>query len=342
MNEINGEGSPPEEGSMEEVASAAEASVAPSELPEKAKRSLANPEVQKMMIYLIVMINAALLVVGSLLPWLSGNNIDPWSLVVGDLVSGYGLPTFIFGASLLATLIVKKSSSCLHLYLASGAFWAVLAFVLGPNTDEKTGVWLALSGSAVVVFVLLTHQLGEWMNEIKTAKNDEEEEEAEEAKDPCAIHKRTANAGLAGLAGVGALLSTLLWDWIILRLPANVSQESFLNYFDIDLQISAFDKPLRMTLIIFIWSIVVIVGSIIVLQERSYKKSMLNLFKAIRVSWTLAGIAICTVSGGLVLSEVFWGRDSFGSFLEGPFVAFVSGALLLYASRSEWRTDCSS
>ena len=75
MNEINGEGNPPEEGSMEEVASAAEASVAPSELPEKAKRSLANPEVQKMMIYLIVMINAALLVVGSLLPWLSGNNI---------------------------------------------------------------------------------------------------------------------------------------------------------------------------------------------------------------------------------------------------------------------------
>ena len=338
MNEINGEGSPPEEGSMEEVASAAEASVAPSELPEKAKRSLANPEVQKMMIYLVVMINSALLVVGSLLPWLSGNNIDPWSLVVGDLVSGYGLPTFIFGASLLATLIVKKSSSCLHLYLASGAFWAVLAFVLGPNTDEKTGVWLALSGSAVVVFVLLTHQLGEWMNEIKTAKNDEEEEEAEEAKDPCAIHKRTANAGLAGLAGAGALLSTLLWDWV--RLPANTPPE-FLNLLDINRGVAAFDKPLRMTLIIFIWSIVVIVGSIIVLQERSYKKSMLNLFKAIRVSWTLAGIAICTVSGGLVLGEVFW-QNSAGSFLEGPFVAFVSGALLLYASRSEWRTDCSS
>ena len=230
---------------------------------------------------------------------------------------------------------MKKSSSCLHLYLASGAFWAVLAFVLGPNTDEKTGVWLALSGSAVVVFVLLTHQLGEWMNEIKTAKNDEEEEEA---KDPCAIHKRTANAGLAGLAGAGALLSTLLWDWV--RLPANTPPE-FLNLLDINRGVAAFDKPLRMTLIIFIWSIVVIVGSIIVLQERSYKKSMLNLFKAIRVSWTLAGIAICTVSGGLVLSEVFW-QNSASSFLEGPFVAFVSGALLLYASRSEWRTDCSS
>ncbi len=378
MNETNGESSPPEEGSIattdsptkditpeatsegetaatsegETVATSEEA--APSELPEKTKRSLANPEMQKMIIYLIVMISAALVVVGSLLPWLPGtyinawsqagslaDNIDPWSLVVGDLVSGYGLPTFIFGASLLATLILKKSNSCLHLYLASGAFWAVLAFVLGPNTDEKAGVWLALAGSAVGVFVLLTHQLSEWMNEIKTAKNDEEEEEAEEeeAEDPSAIHKRTANAVLATLAGVGAILSTFLWNWI--ALPSNAS-DTFLNYFDIDLQISAFDKPLRMTLIIFIWGIIATLGSLIVLQERSYKKPMQNLFKAIRVSWTLAGIAICTVSGGIVLSEVFWGRDSLGSFLEGPFVAFVSGALLLYASRSEWRTDCSS
>lgn len=341
MNETNEEVSPlaPESLAPE---SASEASA--SEVP-KAPGFFADPVAQKMMIYLIVLINAALVVVGSLLPWLDENKISEvnslWWTVVGDLVPGYGAPTFAFGAALLAALIVKKDNFCLHLYLASAAFWAMLSFVLGPNKEEEVGVWLALSGSAVIVFVLLTHQLGEWMSEIKAGggkAQDEAGEETDKAENSTAINRRTANAALAGLAGVGALLSTLLWDWI--RFPSDAPQR-FLDIFEINRSISAFDKPLRMTFIIFVWSIVVIVGSIIVLQERSYKKPMPNLFKAIRVSWVLAGIAICVVSGGLMLPGVFW-EGGAGALLEAPVVAFVSGILLLVASRSEWKSDCSA
>lgn len=345
MNETNGEGSPPEEGSISATETASEGAAPPA--AEKSKKSLgffSDPAAQKMMIYLIVVANAALVVVGSLLPWLDEGKISDmnrlWSTVVGDLVPGYGLPTLVFGTALFVALILNKGNSCLHLYLASAAFWAVFAFVLGPNKEEEAGVWLALSGSAVVVFVLLTHQLGEWMSEIRQTKPNEEETSAEDAiEDAAALNKRTMNAGLASFAGVGALLSTLLWDWI--RFPSN-TPEGFFGFFDINRSVGAFDKPLRMTLIIFVWSIVVIVGAIIVLQERSYKKPMPNLFKAIRVSWTLAGIAICVVSGGLVLTEVFWSGSGLGAFLEGPFVALIAGVLLLVASRSEWKPDCSS
>lgn len=363
MNETNGEGSPPEEGSISATETASEEAVAseeatpPAEVAPAAKESkkspgfFADPAAQKMMIYLIVVANAALVVVGSLLPWLDEGKISElnrlWSRVVGDLVQGYGLLTLVFGAALVAALIIKKDNSCLHLYLASAAFWAVFAFVLGPNKEEEAGVWMALSGSAVVVFVLLTHQLGEWMSEIKAGKNEvlNEDETADEApaeavaEDKAAVNKRALNAGLANLAGIGALLSTLNWDWI--RFPSNAPEE-FLRFFDINRSIGAFDKPLRMALIIFAWSIVVIVGSIIVLQEPNYKKTMPNLFKAIRVSWTLAGIAICVVSGGLLLAEVFWSGNGAGAFLKGPFVAFIAGVLLLVASRSEWKSDCSS
>ena len=314
-----------------------------SEAP-KSPGFFSDPAAQKMMIYLIVVINAVLMIVGILLPWLDENKISRinalWSAVVGELVPAYGLPAFVFGAALLAALIVKRDNSCLHLYLASAVFWAMLSFVLGPNAEEETGVWLALSGSAVIVFVLMTHQLGEWMSEIKAGKGEAQAKEADE--DSAAINQRTANAGLASLAGVGALLSTLLWDWI--RLPIDTPQ-SFLDFLDINRSISAFDKPLRMTLIIFAWSIVVIIGSIIVLQERSYKKPMPNLFKAIRVSWAFAGIAIFVVSGGLVLPEVFWEGGGTGAYQEGPFVALMASILLLYASRSEWKSwksDCSS
>lgn len=352
----NGEGSPPEEGSVSttenaspedaasEAASPAEVA-APEEASasEKAKRFFADPAAQKMMIYVIVVINAALVVVGSLLPWLDEGKISDinrlWSTVVGDLVQGYGLLTLIFGAALVAALIVKKDNSCLHLYLGSAAFWAVLAFVFGPNKEEEAGVWMALSGSAVVVFVLLTHQLGEWMDEIKAGKSEAEAPADDAAEDKAAITKRALNAGLANLAGVGALLSTLQWDWI--RFPSN-APDRFLEFFDISRSIGAFDKPLRMTLIVFVWSIIVILSSIIVLQEPNYKKPMPNLFKAIRVSWTLAGIAICVVSGGLLLTEVFWSGGGAGSLMEGPFVAFIAGVLLLYASRSEWKSDCSA
>ena len=353
MNETNGEGSPPEEGSISATETASEEAAPPAEVApaaEESKKSpgfFSDPAAQKMMIYLIVVANAALVVVGSLLPWLDEGKISDinrlWSTVVGDLVSGYGLLTLVFGAALISALIIKKDNSCLHLYLASAAFWAVFAFVLGPNKEEEAGVWMALSGSAVVAFVLLTHQLGEWMSEIKAGKDEvQNEDEAPDevpAEDRAAVNKRALNAGLANLAGIGALLSTLLWDWI--RFPSN-TPEGFFDFFDINRSVGAFDKPLRMTLIIFVWSIVVIVGSIIVLQERSYKKSMPNLFKAIRVSWTLAGIAICVVSGGLVLTEVFWGGSGAGAFMKGPFVAFIAGVLLLVASRSEWKSDCSS
>lgn len=358
MNETttNGEGSPPEEGSVSttENASPSDATseaVSPADVaapeeasaPEKAKRFFADPAAQKMMIYLIVLINAALVVVGSLLPWLDEGKISDinrlWPTVVGDLAQGYGLLTLVFGVALLAALIVKRDNSCLHLYLGSAAFWAVWAFVLGPNKEEEAGVWMALSGSAVVAFVLLMHQLGEWMGEIKAGKNEAEASAEDAVEDADAIKKRAANTGLVSLAGVGALLSTLQWDWI--RFPSN-APDGFLDFFDISRSIGAFDKPLRMTLIIFVWSIIVIVGSIIVLQEPNYKKPMPNLFKAIHVSWALAGIAICVVSGGLMLTEVFWSGSGAGSFMEGPFVAFIAGILLLYASRSEWKSGCST
>ena len=341
----NGEGSPPEEGSMSTTENASPAKVAAPEEASasgKAKRFFADPAAQKMMIYLIVMVNAALVVVGSLLPWLDEGKISDinrlWSTAVGDLAQGYGLLTLVFGVALVAALIVKRDNSCLHLYLGTAAFWAVFAFVLGPNKEEEAGVWMALSGSAVVAFVLLTHQLGEWMNEIKEGKSEAQSGNGDSAEDKAAVNKRAMNAGLANLAGVGALLSTLQWDWI--RFPSN-APDGFLDFFDISRSVGAFDKPLRMTLIVFVWSIVVILSSIITLQEPNYKKPMPNLFKAIRVSWTLAGIAICAVSGGLMLTEVFWGDSGAGALQEGPFVAFISGVLLLYASRSEWaKPEC--
>ena len=350
----------------------------------KARRQMMSPAAKKMLMSLLVMAGAALIVVGSLLPWLSGDT-DSETTVIGNLAEGYGLLALIFGLALFAS-ILRKKGPCTHSYLAFGALWAVIAFVLGPNRDEAAGVWLALAGAALVLVVIEYQDIKEMLHKArgKTSEESSEHEETEEpAEDAAAINKRAANAGLAFLAGLGAMLSTFLWDWV--NLGRNTAQSILLNVQgllgDTGLQgllgdngiqgllgtlggdqitnllgaiggdqisnlledvvggserLSGFDEPLTMVLVIFGFSILVLVGALVSLQERSFSKPMPGLFRVIRMSWVLAGIAICTVSGGVLLGNLFWNDLTGGSLREGPFIAFLSGILLLCASRSEW------
>jgi len=371
------------------------------------RQRLMSPAAKKMLSSLMVMAGAALIVVGSLLPWLSD---DMETTVVGNLEGGYGLLALIFGLALFAS-ILRKKGACTHSYLAFGAFWAVIAFVLGPNRDEAVGVWLTLAGAILILVVIEYQDIKEMLQKAKSSMSEKAEHQeashnAEDAaekptEDTAAVNKRAANAGLAFLAGLGALLSTFLWDWVNLGrgIARNISQNlqdlvggeriqdwlgrgwrqgsegpaglewgggsgirdwlgdiggaglmdwlgtadgsqlsDLLRALRIggDQQLSGFDEPLRMVLIIFGFSILVLVGALVSLQERSFSRPMPGLLKAIRTSWVLAGIAICTVSGGILLGNVFWNDLAGGGLREGPFIAFLSGILLLCASRSEW------
>ena len=341
----------------------------------KARKQMMSPAAKKMLMSLLVMAGAALIVVGSLLPWLSGDT-DSETTVIGNLAEGYGLLALIFGLALFAS-ILRKKGPCTHSYLAFGALWAVIAFVLGPNRDEAAGVWLALAGAALVLVVIEYQDIKEMLHKArgKTSEESSEHEEAEQpAEDAAAINKRAANAGLAFLAGLGAMLSTFLWDWVnlgrntvqnilqdvpdllgdngiqgllgtlggdqITNLLGAIGGNQISNLLE-DMvggseRLSGFDEPLTMVLVIFGFSILVLVGALVSLQERSFSKPMPGLFRVIRMSWVLAGIAICTVSGGVLLGNLFWNDLTGGSLREGPFIAFLSGILLLCASRSEW------
>lgn len=341
----------------------------------KAHRQMMSPAAKKMLMSLLVMAGASLIVVGSLLPWLSSDT-DSETTVIGNLAEGYGLLALIFGLALFASILSKKGP-CTHSYLAFGALWAVIAFVLGPNRDEAAGVWLALAGAALVLVVIEYQDIKEMLHKArgKTSEENGEHEEAEQpAEDAAAINKRAANAGLAFLAGLGAMLSTFLWDWVnlgrntvqnilqdmpgllgdngiqgllgtlggdqITNLLGAIGGNQISNLLE-DMvggseRLSGFDEPLTMVLVIFGFSILVLVGALVSLQERSFSKPMPGLFRVIRMSWVLAGIAICTVSGGVLLGNLFWNDLTGGSLREGPFIAFLSGILLLCASRSEW------
>ena len=341
-----------------------------------------NSVAKRMLSSLLVMAGAALIVVGSLLPWLSGDN-ESETTVVGNLEGGYGLLALIFGLALFAS-ILRKKGPCTHSYLAFGALWAAIAFVLGPNSGEAAGVWLTLAGAALILVVIEYQDIREMLLSARSkmpekAEHQEAEHNAEDlteksAHEAAEINKRAANSGLALLAGLGALLSTFLWDWVNLGRSAaqdvlqnvqdfvgdfgiqdlldNLGIDQILNLLgglggnglsdllgDLvggDEQLSGFDEPLRMVLIIFGFSILVLVGALVSLQERSFSRPMPGLLKTIRMTWVLAGIAICTVSGGILLGNLFWNDLTGGGLREGPFIAFLSGILLLCASRSEW------
>ena len=340
-----------------------------------------SPAAKKMLSLLLVMAGAALVVVGSLLPWLSDDNEE--TTVIGNLEAGYGLLALIFGLALFAS-ILRKKGACTHSYLAFGALWATIAFVLGPNSGEAAGVWLTLAGAALILVVIEYQDIREKLlrarskmsekTEHQEAEHNAEDSAEKSGDDAAEVNKRAANSGLALLAGLGALLSTFLWDWVNLGRSAaqdvlqnvqdlvgdfgiqdlldNLGSDRVLNLLgglggnglsdlleDLigrDEQLSGFDEPLRMVLIIFGFSILVLVGALVSLQERSFSRPMPGLLKTIRMSWVLAGIAICTVSGGVLLGNLFWNDLTGGGLREGPFIAFLSGILLLCASRSEW------
>lgn len=345
------------------------------------RQQLMSPAAKKMLSLLLVMAGAALVVVGSLLPWLSDDNEE--TTVIGNLEAGYGLLALIFGLALFAS-ILRKKGACTHSYLAFGALWATIAFVLGPNSGEAAGVWLTLAGAALILVVIEYQDIREKLLRARSKMSEkaEHQEAAHNAEDSteksgddaAEVNKRAANSGLALLAGLGALLSTFLWDWVNLGRSAaqdvlqnvqdlvgdfgiqdlldNLGSDRVLNLLgglggnglsdlleDLigrDEQLSGFDEPLRMVLIIFGFSILVLVGALVSLQERSFSRPMPGLLKTIRMSWVLAGIAICTVSGGVLLGNLFWNDLTGGGLREGPFIAFLSGILLLCASRSEW------
>ena len=345
------------------------------------RQQLMSPAAKKMLSSLLVMAGAALVVVGSLLPWLSDDNEE--TTVIGNLEAGYGLLALIFGLALFAS-ILRKKGACTHSYLAFGALWAAIAFVLGPNSGEAAGVWLTLAGAALILVVIEYQDIREMLlsarskmsekTEHQEAAHNAEDSAEKSADDAAEVNKRAANSGLALLAGLGALLSTFLWDWV--NLGRSAAQDVLQNVQDLvgdfgiqdlldnlgidqilnllgglggnglsdlledligrDEQLSGFDEPLRMVLIIFGFSILVLVGALVSLQERSFSRPMPGLLKTIRMSWVLAGIAICTVSGGVLLGNLFWNDLTGGGLREGPFIAFLSGILLLCASRSEW------
>ena len=344
-------------------------------------QQLMSPAAKKMLSSLLVMAGAALIVVGSLLPWLSDDNEE--TTVIGNLEGGYGLLALIFGLALFAS-ILRKKGACTHSYLAFGALWAAIAFVLGPNSGEAAGVWLTLAGAALILVVIEYQDIREKLlrarskmsekTEHQEAAHNAEDSAEKSGDDAAEVNKRAANSGLALLAGLGALLSTFLWDWVNLGRSAaqdvlqnvqdlvgdfgiqdlldNLGIDQILNLLGVlggnglsdlledlvggDEQLSGFDEPLRMVLIIFGFSILVLVGALVSLQERSFSRPMPGLLKTIRMSWVLAGIAICTVSGGVLLGNLFWNDLTGGGLREGPFIAFLSGILLLCASRSEW------
>ena len=345
------------------------------------RQQLMSPAAKKMLSLLLMMAGAALVVVGSLLPWLSDDNEE--TTVIGNLEAGYGLLALIFGLALFAS-ILRKKGACTHSYLAFGALWAAIAFVLGPNSGETAGVWLTLAGAALILVVIEYQDIREKLlrarskmsekTEHQEAEHNAEDSAEKSGDDAAEVNKRAANSGLALLAGLGALLSTFLWDWV--NLGRSAAQDVLQNVQDLvgdfgiqdwldnlgidrvlnllgglggnglsdlledligrDEQLSGFDEPLRMVLIIFGFSILVLVGALVSLQERSFSRPMPGLLKTIRMSWVLAGIAICTVSGGVLLGNLFWNDLTGGGLREGPFIAFLSGILLLCASRSEW------
>lgn len=293
-----------------------------------------NETSKKTIPFLLVTIGAISIVLGTLLPWVSGASGSQAS-IVGNLGGGYGLVAKVFGLCLIDVTLLKKGLNK-QFFFAFGALAAVIAMLLGPHNNEAGGLWLSLSGAGLAVLVLSLQSLKKMLR-ARGASHSGAEAVSDEAfstealtkeEQGEALHKRLALAFIALLAGTAALFSTFAWTWM------SATGDHSGNY-------TGFDSPLRMTLIILVFSIPVIIGSLIALGERSFSKPKPKLLKAVRTIWVLAGMSMGATAAGVLIGKIIWSENMSGSLQVGPFVAVLASLVLIVASRSEWSTPSS-
>ena len=290
-----------------------------------------NETSKKTIPFLLVTIGGISIVLGTLLPWVAGAS-GSQAPIVGNLSGGYGLVAKVFGLCLIDVTLLKKGLNK-QFFFALGALAAAIAMLLGPHNNEAGGFWLSLSGASLAVLVLGLQSLKKKLQARGAAGSGAEAMSAEavpsaalsKAEQSEALHKRLALAFIALLAGTAALFSTFAWTWM------SGSGEHSGNY-------TGFDSPLRMTLIILVFSIPVIVGSLIALSEPRFSKPKPKLLKAVRTIWVLAGMSMGATAAGVLIGKIVWGEHMSGSLQVGPFVAVLASLVLIAASRSEWPT----
>ena len=290
-----------------------------------------NETSKKTIPFLLVTIGGISIVLGTLLPWVAGAS-GSQAPIVGNLSGGYGLVAKVFGLCLIDVTLLKKGLNK-QFFFALGALAATIAMLLGPHNNEAGGFWLSLSGASLAVLVLGLQSFKKKLQARGAAQSGAEAMSAEAAPSAAlskaeqseALHKRLALAFIALLAGTAALFSTFAWTWM------SGSGEHSGNY-------TGFDSPLRMTLIILVFSILVIVGSLIALSEPRFSKPKPKLLKAARTIWVLAGMSMGATAAGVLIGKILWGEHMSGSLQVGPFVAVLASLVLIAASRSEWPT----
>ena len=290
-----------------------------------------NETSKKTIPFLLVTIGGISIVLGTLLPWVAGDSGNQ-ARIVGNLSGGYGLVAKVFGLCLIDVTLLKKGLNK-QFFFALGALAATVAMLLGPHNNEAGGFWLSLSGASLAVLVLGLQSFKKMRQARGVAQSGAEAMSAEAAPSAAlsmaeqseALHKRLALAFIALLAGTAALFSTFAWTWM------SGSGEHSGNY-------TGFDSPLRMTLIILVFSIPVIVGSLIALSEPRFSKPKPKLLKAVRTIWVLAGMSMGATAAGVLIGKILWGEHMSGSLQVGPFVAVLASLVLIAASRSEWPT----
>ena len=290
-----------------------------------------NETSKKTIPFLLVTIGGISIVLGTLLPWVAGAS-GSQAPIVGNLSGGYGLVAKVFGLCLIDVTLLKKGLNK-QFFFALGALAATIAMLLGPHNNEAGGFWLSLSGAGLAVLVLGLQSFKKMRQARGAAQSGAEAMSAEAAPSAAlsmaeqseALHKRLALAFIALLAGTAALFSTFAWTWM------SGSGEHSGNY-------TGFDSPLRMTLIILVFSIPVIVGSLIALSEPRFNKPKPKLLKAVRTIWVLAGMSMGATAAGVLIGKILWGEHMSGSLQVGPFVAVLASLVLIAASRSEWPT----
>ena len=290
-----------------------------------------NETSKKTIPFLLVTIGGISIVLGTLLPWVAGAS-GSQAPIVGNLSGGYGLVAKVFGLCLIDVTLLKKGLNK-QFFFALGALAAAIAMLLGPHNNEAGGFWLSLSGASLAVLVLGLQSFKKKLQARGAAQSGAEAMSAEAAPSAAlskaeqseVLHKRLALAFIALLAGTAALFSTFAWTWM------SGSGEHSGNY-------TGFDSPLRMTLIILVFSILVIVGSLIALSEPRFSKPKPKLLKAVRTIWVLAGMSMGATAAGVLIGKILWGEHMSGSLQVGPFVAVLASLVLIAASRSEWPT----
>ena len=294
-----------------------------------------NKTLQTKIPFLLVTIGGISIVLGTLLPWVSGDSGSQafsQAFIVGNLAGGYGLVAKVFGLCLIDVTLLKKGLNK-QFFFALGALAAAIAMLLGPHNNEAGGFWLSLAGASLAVLVLGLQSLKKKLQARGAASSGAEAMSSEampsaalsKAEQSEALQKRLALAFIALLAGTAALFSTFAWTWM------SGSGEHSGNY-------TGFDSPLRMTLIILVFSIPVIVGSLIALSEPRFSKPKPKLLKAVRTIWVLAGMSMGATAAGVLIGKILWGEHMSGSLQVGPFVAVLASLVLIAASRSEWPT----